>query len=99
LPPSRAQFAWAIAQRTSDKNYFHTKLVEWEPVSGAKPPVEADTAAAPAAGSPNAANTPATVTPATGTPPVSAPPNAAGGQGRIPSNLVFRTKVVTRKPK
>jgi hypothetical protein len=91
LPPSKTQFAWAIEQRSSDKTYFHTKLVQWAPVSVAKPPVEVSADAVAPAGSPSVAGT-AAVTP-------NAPPKPGSRPVHAPPHLVFRTKVVTRNPR
>ena len=104
LPPSKTQFAWAMAQRAEDKPYFHTRLETWDTLGTTRAKIEATEAeAALAAAVAAAGGDPARATSTKG---AEAPrrsailsPTPTRRMVAPPSHLVFRTKVVTRKPK
>jgi hypothetical protein len=106
LPPSKTQFAWAMAQRAEDKPYFHTRLETWDALGTGRAKLEAAAAAAAIAAAAAAANPDAVpaapkIPPATDVPgrPTILAPTPTRRMVAPPSHLVFRTKVVTRRPR
>jgi hypothetical protein len=95
LPPSKTMFAWSIAQRAEDKNYFHTRALQWVKLG----PDSVAIAAAAEAAALAAAETRQPHIPAQETPrrPAIYTPVPTRTMVAPPSHLVFKTRVVTRK--